>query len=132
VAPYALGGVQLQWKAWTWGTAGREREALARQESIVAAEEAAFTAGLRRTVDGEIAAIDRLERALPVDDRIVELRAAVDRTTRARYREGAVTASESVDRTSEWLTAQFVRARHRVELAQAQARLLTTLGLEVQ
>jgi hypothetical protein len=30
------------------------------------------------------------------------------------------------------LTAQFEQARHRVELAQARARVLTTLGREVQ
>src|SRR5207247_7860236 len=45
---YALGAVQLQWKAWTWGTSSRERQALALQQSIVAAEEAAVSAGLRR------------------------------------------------------------------------------------
>jgi hypothetical protein len=43
-----------------------------------------------------------------------------------------ITASEYLDRHTEWLTAQFDRARHRVELAQARARVLTTLGLEVQ
>ena len=41
-------------------------------------------------------------------------------------------AAEYVDRQTEWLTAQFDRARHRVELAASQARLLTTLGLEVR
>jgi outer membrane protein TolC len=49
-----------------------------------------------------------------------------------RLGEGVITASEYLDRHTEWLTAQFDRARHRVELAQARARVLTTLGLEVQ
>jgi outer membrane protein TolC len=49
-----------------------------------------------------------------------------------RFSEGVVTASEYLDRTTELLGAQLDRARHRVELAQARARLLTTLGLEVQ
>ena len=46
--------------------------------------------------------------------------------------EGVTTAADYLDRRTEWLAAQFARARHRVELAYAQARLLTTLGLEVQ
>jgi outer membrane protein TolC len=129
---YALGGVQLQWKAWTWGTTGREQRALALQRQIVDAEEAAFTARLTRAIQNDLAAIDRLRTALAADDRIIALRAAVDRTTRARFQEGVVTASESLDRTTEWLAAQFTRARHRVELAHAQARVLTTLGLEVR
>jgi hypothetical protein len=43
-----------------------------------------------------------------------------------------VTASEYLDRNTEWLRAQLDRTRHGVELAYARARLLTTLGLEVQ
>ena len=128
---YALGGVQLQWKAWTWGTSAREREALEIQREIVTAEETAFTSGVRRGIESDLASIDRLQTALASDDRIVELRDAIDRAARARLREGATTAAEYVDRQTEWLTAQFDRARHRVELAASQARLLTTLGLEV-
>jgi hypothetical protein len=41
-----------------------------------------------------------------------------------------VTASEYLDRNTELLDARFTQAAHRVELAQAGAKLLTTLGLE--
>ena len=129
---YALGGVQLQWKAWSWGASARERDALSIQREIVTAEETAFTSGLRRAIEGDLASIDRLRTALTSDDRILELREAIDRAARVRLREGATTASDYLDRRTEWLTAQFDRARHRVELAQAQAHLLTTLGLEVR
>ena len=129
---YALGGVQLQWKAWTWGASARERDALAIQREIVTAEETAFTNGVRRAIENDLASIDRLQGALASDDRIVELRDAIDRAARARLREGATTAAEYVDRQTELLTAQFDRARHRVELAASQARPLTTLGLEVR
>lgn len=129
---YALAGVQVQWRAWTWGTSAREREALALQQTIVSAEENAFTSGLRRAVESDLAAIERLEVATTTDERIVALRESVDRSARLRLREGVTTASEYLDRNTEWVSAQFDRARHRVELAQAQARLLTTLGLEVR
>lgn len=129
---YAVGGVQLQWKAWTWGSAGRERQAIALQQSIVDAEEAAFTEALRRTIQMDLAAIDRLQTALASDDRIVALRDAIQRTARLRLTEGVTTGSEYVDREAERLGAEFDRARHRVELAQARARVLTTLGVEVR
>jgi outer membrane protein TolC len=129
---YGLAGVQLQWRAWTWGASDRERQALALQQSIVTAEEAAFTSGLRRAIENDLAAIGRLERAIDGDDRIVSLREAIERAARVRLQEGVATAADFLDRTAETLTAQFDRSRHRVELAQARARLLTTLGLEVQ
>jgi outer membrane protein len=128
---YGLAGVQVQWKAWTWGASAREREALSLQQSIVAAEETAFTSAIRRGVEIDLATIDRLQSTLASDDRIVALREAVERVARLRLQEGATTASEYLDRQTERLTAEFDRARHRVELAQAGARLLTTLGLEV-
>jgi outer membrane protein TolC len=130
--PYALGGVQLQWKAWTWGTSARERDALALQKDIVAAEERAFSSAIRRALDTDLATIDRLQGTVASDERIIALRESIDRAARLRLQEGVTTAADYLDRRTEWLTAQFDRARHRVELAQAQARLLTTLGLEVQ
>jgi outer membrane protein TolC len=130
--PYGLAGLQLQWKAWTWGTAAREREALELQQTIVTAEETAFTSAIHRAVENDLAAIDRLRTALASDDRIVSLREAIDRTARVRLQEGVTTAADYLDRRTEWLTAEFDRSRHKVDLAYAQARLLTTLGLEIQ
>jgi len=130
--PYALAGLQLQWKAWNWGTSDREREIQALQQTIVSAEEAAFTSSLRRAIETDLAAIEHLETSLATDDRIVALREGIDRTARVRLSEGAITASEYLDRHTEWLTAQFDRARHHVELAQARANVQTKLGLEVR
>jgi outer membrane protein TolC len=129
---YALAGIQLQWKAWTWGTSEREREILGLQQTIVSAEEAAFTSALHRAIETDLAVIDHLEASLPTDDRIVLLREQIERTARVRLGEGAITASEYLDRHTEWLAAQFDRARHRVELAQARASVQTKLGREVQ
>jgi outer membrane protein TolC len=56
----------------------------------------------------------------------------VDRATQIRLQEGVVTASDYLDRNAELLQARFARAGHEVELAQASAHLLTTLGLEVR
>ena len=129
---YGLVGLQLHWKPFDWHTEGREREALAIQSQIIAADEAAFTRTIERNTDGDVRAVDRLTEALALDARIVTLREQIDRSTEVRFRENAVTASEYLDRTTELLDARFAEAAHRVELAQAGARLLTTLGLEVR
>lgn len=129
---YALAGVQLQWKAWSWNASTRDREALAIQRDIVAAEETAFANAVALAIENDLATIDRLQRVGGDDDRLVELRAAIERTAGVRLSEGAATASDYVDRRTDRLHAQFTRARHKVELAYAQARLLTTLGLEVR
>jgi outer membrane protein TolC len=129
---YGLVGLQLRWKPFDWNTEGREREALAIQSQIIAADEAAFTRTIERSTDADVRAVDRLTEALVLDDRIVALREQVDSSTETRFRESVVTASEYLHRNSELLDARFARAAHRVELAQAAAKLLTTLGLEVR
>ncbi|HEX6533390.1 MAG TPA: TolC family protein [Gemmatimonadaceae bacterium] len=129
---YWLAGVRVKWTPWTWGTTDRERQELELQRRIVQANEAAFTASLRRAVQGDLATIDRLTSTLEMDDQVIALRERVERETGARLAEGVATGAEYVDRNTELLSARLTRAAHRVELARAQAHFLTTLGVEVR
>ncbi len=128
---YWLAGVQVQWAPWTWGRTRRERQALDVQREIVSTDEAAFTTAVHRAVQQDLAAMDRLDTTLVIDDEIVMLRERVERETGLRFEEGVVTAAEYVDRNTDVLQARLARAAHRVEQAQARTRFLTTLGLEV-
>lgn len=129
---YWLAGLQLEWSPWDWGQASRERAALAIQQAIVATEEAAFTEQLHRSAVRDLADIDRLAEDLGTDDTIIALRARVLGETRLRFGEGVVTSAEYVDRETDLLSARLARAAHRVQLAQARARFLTLVGLEVR
>ena len=126
---YWLAGVQVQWAPWTWGVTDRDREALAIQQDIVAADEAAFAAANRRAVERQLADVARLETALRTDAEIIALRERIERETRRRFEEAVVTAAEYVDRRNDVLAARMARATHEVELAQARARYLTTIGV---
>jgi len=129
---YWIGGVQVQWNPLDWGRTARERQTLALERDAVEAESAAFRDALRRATTNDLASIDRLERTLAADDQIIALREQIVRETTARFRESAITADEYVDRQTDLLTARVTRGLHRVELAQARATYLTTLGLEVR
>ncbi len=129
---YFIGGLQVKWAPWNWGSSGRERQAIAIQRQIVASEEEAFTSRLTRDLQNGLADIDRLDTALALDDQIVLLRERVEDETRLRFKEGVVTASEFVDRSTDVLEARLARATHRVEQVQARAGFLTTLGLEIR
>jgi outer membrane protein TolC len=127
---YWIAGVQVQWAPWNWGTTARDREALELQRDIVASNEAAFTASLRRGLQQSLATMQRLDTTLALDDRIVALREQVEREAAAKLREGVITAAEYADRASELLAARLARAQHRVEAAQARATYLTTTGVD--
>ena len=73
-----------------------------------------------------------LERELASDDEIIALRERIAAEARARYAEAVITSAEFVDRETDVLAARLTRSTHRVELAQARARFLTTLGIETR
>jgi outer membrane protein TolC len=128
---YGLGGVRLQWNAWSWGTPTRESEIARLQGHIVTAEEEAFVRTLEQSTTTDEATIARLERTVASDAQIISLREEVERAARARMQEGVLTAADYVTRQSELVQSRYARASHEVELAQARARLLVTLGVEV-
>lgn len=128
---YWLTGLQVQWSPWTWGMTRREKELLSLQRQIISAEEQQFTDNLRRATEQDLATIDRLAVTLAQDDEIIALREDIAAETRSRFNEGVVTSAEYVDRQTDVLSARVARALHRAELAQARARLLNTLGIEV-
>jgi outer membrane protein TolC len=130
--PYWLGGVQVQWNPLDWGRTAREREVLALERDAVSADAAAFRDALRRQTVSDVATLDRLEQVLGTDDEIVTLREQIVREAGSRFRESAITVAEYVDRQTDLLTARINRDLHRVELAQARAAYLTTLGLQVR
>lgn len=127
---YWLAGVRLSWTPWRWGTTGREREVLDLQQRIVDTEEAAFTDRLRREVQDELRTMEHLQTALASDERIIALREQVEGQAQAQLEERAITAADYVDIRSDLQDARVAFQRHRVELAQAQAQYLTTLGIE--
>ena len=129
---YWLGGVEVQWNPFDWGRTARERQVLQLERDAVETESAAFRDALGRATVSDLATIDRLERALASDEEIIALREQIVRETAARFRESTITAAEYVDRQTELLAARIARALHRVELAQARAAYLTTLGLQVR
>ena len=129
---YWLSGIQLQWTPWNWGTTSRDRQVTQLQRQIVTTEEQAFTAQLQRSIETDLASIDRLEASVRDDDEIIALRENILAEARARFKESVITSADYVDRQTDVLSARLNRAIHRVELSQARAHLLNTLGIEVR
>lgn len=128
---YWVAGLQLEWTPQLWGASSRDAEVQQLQQEIVATEAAQFRDNLTRAVQRDLAAMDRLGRALESDEAIIALHERVASEARRRFGEGSITAGELVDRETDLLTARTARELHRVRLVEAQARFLTTVGQEI-
>ncbi len=122
-------GLKVEWRPWTWRSAGRKAAAYRLQQDVVATEEKALGRRLARAVISDLEDISRLKSALADDERIVALRTEVERQARAQYDEGAITTPDYVETRTDVLEARLTLERHGVELAQARSRYLTTLGI---
>jgi outer membrane protein TolC len=122
-------GVKVEWRPWTWRSAGRKAAAYRLEQDVVATEEKALGRRLARAVATDLEDINRLSAALGDDQRVVALRTEVERQARAQFDEGAITTPDYVETRTDVLEARLTLERHRVELAQARSRYLTTLGI---
>ncbi|MBK6458616.1 MAG: TolC family protein [Gemmatimonadetes bacterium] len=122
-------GLRIEWRPWTWRSADRASESLRLQQRIVTTEERALADQLARAVESDLADMQRLQQALVSDARLVALRVDIERQARAQFTEGAITGAEYVETRTDVVEANLTLQRHRAELAQAEARYLTTLGL---
>jgi len=129
---YWLAGVKVDWSPWNWGTTRREQQTLSLQQQMVASDEAAFQKNIRRSVAHSLASIDQLQSTLSDDDTIVALRERILGETGFRFAEGVITSAEYVDRETDLVNARLARVTHRVQLAQARANFLTSLGIETR
>lgn len=121
-------GVRVKWNPWTWRSAGRTAEALRMQQQVVDRDELALARSLSRQVMSNLEDIKRLAAALADDEHVVALRTEIERQARAQHDEGAITTADYVETRTDVLEARLALQRHRVELAQARATYLTTLG----
>jgi outer membrane protein TolC len=122
-------GVKLEWRPWTWRSAGRNAAALRYQQRVLESDEEALARSLARSVAADLEEISRLSAALAEDQRVVALRVEVERQARVQHDEGAITTADYVETRTNVLEARLTLQRHRVELARARAAYLTTLGL---
>ena len=129
---YWSAGIRLQWAPWSWGTTERERALLALESRLVETEEEALSRRLAREVEGDLLTVERLRETLATDETIIALREQVERQAAAQLAERAISPAEYVRVRTDLQEARLARQRHRVELARAQARYLTTLGLPLE
>lgn len=126
--PFGLVGVRLRWTPFDYGTSGRAATLAGTLAETARLDAEALRRRFARDGDDERATLERL-RTTPADDaRILELREEVLRVARARLDEGVALVPDYVRALGGVEEARLVQARHRIERAQAEARLRLLRG----
>jgi len=128
--PYYAFGVKLSWKLWDWKSNRRQRQALHIQQEIVDAREETFTKNVRLALQQQVKDLERIEELLERDDEIIGLRQQIVDQTQSQLENGVITATDYLIERNAAHRAMLLREQHRIQLAQARAQILTTIGEE--
>jgi len=128
IGPFFTLGIRVKWPLWDWDASSRDRQAIRLRSEAVSAQEESFLQANRAAAATVRRDIERLEAHLAGDEEIIGLRQRISDESRSRLDHGAITATDYlVDRNAEQRARLGLEA-HRIQLAQARARLATILG----
>ncbi len=128
VNEFGLAGVRLRWSILDWGQTRRNAQLLKQQSAITAQDADAVRRRIVRDIQDDQAVILRLMNTIADDERLLALREQVLEVARHQLEEGVLLPAHYADRVTDLASARLTAQRHNIELALAEARLLSALG----
>jgi outer membrane protein TolC len=129
-SPYYAVGLRLSWKLWDWSANRRQRQALSIQRDIIDARQATFSKNIRLALEQQVREVERLEELIARDGEIIALRRRIVKQSESQLENGVITATEYLLERNAAHRAELTREQHKIQLAQAHAQILTTIGYE--
>jgi len=130
LTPYYAFGLRLSWKLWDWKSNQRRQQTLRLQQEIVDVREATFAKNIDLALRRQVRDVERLEELIGRDDEIIALRMRIVEQARSQLENGVITATEYLLERNAAYRAELTREQHAIQLAQAHAQILTTIGEE--
>ncbi len=121
-------GLRVTWRPWDWGVVTRSRRALELERNTLGLQEEVFERTLQTAADGQIREIERIRAQIALDDSIAVIRRRISEQASSQLENGVITATDYLAERNAEEQALLARARNRVELSRAYARLAFILG----
>jgi len=126
--PYGIIGLRLACTLFDWGQTNRNLRLLDYQKNIIDTKIETYLLNQRIALRNELNVIEKMEKILQHDDRIVELRSKVSRISASKYENGVLSLREYL--TEKYNEAQAIvnRNLHKIQLQNARLNYLTICG----
>lgn len=112
---YYLLGVRFSWSIWNWGRRERQKESIELQKRMVEQQKEGFRRKVCTEAKKHEERIRELSKAIERDERILEMRMELRKSSASKLEKGAITATEHLRSVSD-------EARVRLELLKQQTR----------
>lgn len=121
-------GLSVRWQPFDWGRSRREVQEIEARTALIDAHENALERAIAVAADRLRGDIQRIEALIAQDEAIVTLRERITRRAAASLSQGTITATDFLLEENAERQARLARDLHTVQLAEAKARLATTVG----
>ena len=125
---YYIAGLRASWTFWNWNTDNRDKEILRQQQSMIGAQEEAFTKNISIAAQKNLSEIDKLQELIKLDHEIIALRKKVTQQLSSQLDNGVVTSSEYLTELNAEHQAALTLESHKIQLIKTQKDHRITIG----
>lgn len=128
--PFFVAGLKMQWNIGALYTRRNDIGKIRTQRERVETEKETFLFNTRLDVMDQNNAIDKLQKMLEKDRKIISLRASVRASAEEQYKKGVIKMTELMDRIDEEHNARVSESLHYIQLLMAIYKLRHILGTD--
>lgn len=125
---YGMLGLSLKWNLSSYYTDDDQRTDLSLQQMVVNNQKQVFDINLKATLDQELDDINKLEKLIVLDEKIVDAKTAIRISSSSQLDNGVITSSDYITDLNGETQAQFSLHLHQIQLVMVKENYRTSLG----
>ncbi len=125
---YYMVGLRLRWSIWDWGRVMREKQVFDIQNSIINSQKATFEQALRADMRKKVSDINKYNKLIEADEKIVKLQENVLKTAASRMDNGTITTGNYLIEVNKKLRSDLNLEAHKLQLIYSKILYLTSIG----
>jgi outer membrane protein TolC len=126
--PYGIIGAGLNWNLSAYYTSSKEKKNLRINNDLVDNQKKIFDLNLQATMVQQLEEIEKLNRMIGMDQKIVDAKTLVRKASSSQLDNGVITSSDYIVDLNAENQAQFNLKLHEIQLMMAKENYNTTLG----
>lgn len=126
--PFYTVGVKLNWNVFDWNVSKKQRESLAIIKAILDTETEIFKLNTAIQLNKEQKEIDKIEKVIVSDLKIISLRKEVLKSSDSQLKNGVITSSAYITELTNLYEDENTLVKHKIQLQLAKANYNVTKG----
>jgi len=125
---YYLLGIGFNWNVLDWKSTSRQQQVFKLQQEILQTKQETFVRTIDLASDQQNKQIVRLTELLKTDQDLIQIRERITKTSASKLENGAINTADYIQDLNAETTAKLTLETHKIQLKEAQIKLLNIKG----